>query len=113
LSVAFSKFPEEIEDNYGADVNLPIDDLSRVVHLAKVAVHSRPLEAILTRESWDSDWSYSGMTLEISYGRVQALRSIPEFQYSNHCMSSGPSLFRLLSCKIKISLFQTMFLFRK
>ena len=28
-----------MEDNYGADVDLPLEELSRVVHLAKVAVH--------------------------------------------------------------------------
>jgi GNAT superfamily N-acetyltransferase len=39
IACSILQFPEEIEDNYGADVNLPIDDLSRVVHLAKVAVH--------------------------------------------------------------------------
>ena len=39
IACSVLKFPEEIEDNFGADVNLPVDDLSRVVHIAKVAVH--------------------------------------------------------------------------
>ncbi|VVB70286.1 Uncharacterised protein [uncultured archaeon] len=33
------QFPGKAGDNFGADVNLPKDDLSKVVHLAKVAVH--------------------------------------------------------------------------
>jgi len=32
-------FPGENEDNFGADVNLPRDELDRVAHLATVAVH--------------------------------------------------------------------------
>jgi hypothetical protein len=32
-------FPGDGEDNFGADVNLPIGELDRVVHLATVAVH--------------------------------------------------------------------------
>ena len=92
------QFPEEIEDNYGADVNLPIDDLSRVVHLAKVAVHPAFRGNSLQRKL--------GFRLEllrddfeISYGRVQALRSIPEFQYSNHCMSSDRRSFVSLAAR--------------
>lgn len=32
-------FPGEKEDNFGVDINLPGDELDRVVHLATVAVH--------------------------------------------------------------------------
>jgi len=32
-------FPGESEDNFGADINLPRDELNKVVHLATVAVH--------------------------------------------------------------------------
>jgi len=32
-------FPGEKEDNFGTDINLPRDELKRVVHLATVAVH--------------------------------------------------------------------------
>jgi ribosomal protein S18 acetylase RimI-like enzyme len=39
IACSILQFPEEIEDNFGMDANLPIDDLSRVVHMAKVAVH--------------------------------------------------------------------------
>jgi len=39
IACSILQFPEKIEDNFGVDVNLPIDDLSRVVHIAKVAVH--------------------------------------------------------------------------
>ena len=39
IACSILQFPEKIEDNFGVDVNLPIDDLDRVVHMAKVAVH--------------------------------------------------------------------------
>ena len=39
IACSIIQFPEKIEDNFGVDVNLPKDDLSRVVHIAKVAVH--------------------------------------------------------------------------
>jgi len=32
-------FPGEREDNFGSDINLPHDELTKVVHLATVAVH--------------------------------------------------------------------------
>ncbi len=32
-------FPGEREDNFGVDINLPQDELNKVVHLATVAVH--------------------------------------------------------------------------
>jgi hypothetical protein len=32
-------FPRAKEDNFGADINLPCDELDKVVHLATVAVH--------------------------------------------------------------------------
>lgn len=32
-------FPGERKDNFGADIDLPLDELDRVVHLATVAVH--------------------------------------------------------------------------
>lgn len=32
-------FPGEKEDNFGADINLPRDELNKVVHLATIAVH--------------------------------------------------------------------------
>ncbi len=32
-------FPGEKEDNFGADINLPREELDKVVHLATVAVH--------------------------------------------------------------------------
>lgn len=39
IACSILQFPEKIEDNFGADINLPEDDLSKVVQLAKVAVH--------------------------------------------------------------------------
>ncbi len=39
IACSILQFPGNIEDNFGADVDLPKEDLSRVVHLAKVAVH--------------------------------------------------------------------------
>jgi hypothetical protein len=69
-----------------------------VVHLAKVAVHPAFRGNSLQRKL--------GFRLEllrddfeISYGRVQALRSLPEFQYSNHCMSSDRRSFVSLAAR--------------
>jgi GNAT superfamily N-acetyltransferase len=185
IACSILQFPEEIEDNFGADVNLPTDDLCRVVHLAKVAVHpafrgnslQKKLQGIhldvaremgcyhaccmvspKNRHSLQNMFSHGfiikalklkfgsrlryilhknllhpnmsvpdeiqilssniagqicllnqgflGFRLEllkddfeISYGRVQALRSLPEFQYSNHCMSSGRRSFVTLATR--------------